>query len=235
MIAARRLAALVAAGFSVMLSGCLTIQHAFLPPPRPPVPQNFTAPPTGKPLRRIALLPLWSEKLPGDYLRELDAAFSAELTKMALFEVVPVSRGQMEAAFGERQLASIDALPSKLLSGLRAEFAVDGVLFTDLTHFSPYRPLSMAVRAKLVEVSSGEIRWACDHVYDTGNAAVAESARQFQLRYTNEHQPLQSDGGTILLSPSRFAKYVASQTYASLRPEAERGMFSAKAFASPDR
>ena len=93
----------------------------------------------------------------------------------------------------------------------------------------------MAVRAKLVDVSSGEVRWAFDYVYDTGNAAVAESAKQFQLRYTNEQQPLRSDGGTILLSPSRFAKYVASQTYATLRLEAERGMFSAKAFASPNR
>lgn len=232
MIAARRRAALVAAGFSMLLSGCLTLPHAIAPPP----PQNYTAPPNeGKPMRRIALLPLWSEKLPGDYLRELDAAFSAELTKMALFEVVPVSRGQMEAAFGERQLASIDALPAKTLSSLRTQFAVDGVVFTDLTHFSPYRPLSMAVRAKLVDVTSGEIRWAFDNVYDTGNAAVAEAAKKFQRRYTSEQQPLSSDGGTILLSPSRFAKYVASQTYASLRPEAERGMFSAKAFVSPNR
>ena len=234
MIAARRLVALVAAGFSMLLSGCLTLRHALAPPPPPP--QNYTAPPSeGKPMRRIALLPLWSEKLPGDYLRELDAAFSAELTKMALFEVVPVSRGQMEAAFGERQLASIDALPAKTLSSLRTQFAVDGVVFTDLTHFSPYRPLSMAVRAKLVDVTSGEIRWAFDNVYDTGHAAVAESAKKFQRGYANQQQPLRSDGGTILLSPSRFAKYVASQTYASLRPEAERGMFSAKAFASPDR
>ena len=234
MIAARRPVALAAAGLSMVLSGCFTTEYTLAPPPPPP--QNYTAPQTaGKPMRRIALLPLWSEKLPGDYLRELDAVFSAELTKMALFEVVPVSRGQMEEAFGERQLASIDALPSKTLYSMRSQFAVDGVMFNDLTHFSPYRPLSMAVRAKLVDVSSGEVRWAFDYVYDTGNAAVAESAKQFQLRYTNEQQPLRSDGGTILLSPSRFAKYVASQTYATLRLEAERGMFSAKAFASPNR
>ncbi|MCX7059190.1 MAG: hypothetical protein NTZ79_19045, partial [Proteobacteria bacterium] len=50
---------------------------------------------------------------------------------------------------------------------------------------------------------------------DGPSTAVAESAKQFQLRYTNEQQPLRSDGGTILLSPSRFAKYVASQTYAT--------------------
>ena len=231
MIAARRLVALVVAGFSLLLSGCITMPYALVRPP-----QNYTAPPTERaPLRRIALLPLWSEKLPGDYLRELDAAFSTELTKMALFEVVPVSRGQMEAAFGERQLASIDALPAKTLSSLREQFAVDGVVFTDLTHFSPYRPLSMAVRAKLVDATTGEIRWAFDYVYDTGNTGVAEAAKKFQRHHTNEHQPLSSDGGTILLSPSRFAKYVASQTYAGLRPEAERGMFSAKAFVSPIR
>lgn len=230
----RLLAALAAGVWCLLLTGCLAGRHALAPPPPPP--QNYLAPETGRtPLRRVALLPLWSEKLPGDYLRELDAAFNGELTKMALFEVVPVSRTQMEATFGERQWSSIDALPADMLAILRARFGVDGVVFTDLTHFSPYRPLAMAVRAKLVDVSTGELRWAFDYVYDSGNAAVASAAKKFQLRYTDEHQALRSDGGSILLSPSRFAKYVASQTYASLRPAGEHGMFSAKVFTNPDR
>jgi hypothetical protein len=96
---------------------------------------------------------------------------------------------------------------------------VEGVLFTDLTSFSPYRPLSMGIRAKLVDVATGKIRWAFDYVYDTGHGSVATAAKKFQMQYSNEHQALTSDGGSILLSPSRFAKYVASETYASLLAE----------------
>lgn len=183
-------------------------------------------------MRRVALLPLWNENLSGEYLRDVDAAFSAELTKKAVFEVVPVTRAQMESICGERQLSSVEVLPAEALARLRARFAVEGVIFTDLTSFSPYRPLSMGVRAKLIDVATGQIRWAFDYIYDTGNASVAAAAKKFQLQYSNEHQPLTGDGGSILLSPGRFAKYVANETYGSLQAQ---DAFSAKASSSPDR
>ncbi len=231
MTGARLFLAVAAAAMGVLLGACTTPRRAAAPPPPP---QNFFSPATeGAPMRRVALLPLWNEKLPGEYLRDVDAAFAAELTKKALFEVVPVSRAQMETIFGERQLSSVDALPAEALARLRTTYGVEGVLFTDLTSFSPYRPLSMGVRAKLLDVTTGKIHWAFDYVYDTGNASVATAAKTYQRKYSNEHQPLTSDGGSILLSPSRFAKYVACETYASLRAQSENGMFSAKAFANP--
>jgi hypothetical protein len=79
----------------------------------------------------------------------------------------------------------------------------------------------MGVRTKLVDASTGRIRWAFDYVFDAGNASVAEAAKRYQLLYSDERQPLTTDGGSILLSPSRFAKYVASETYASLTHENE--------------
>lgn len=186
-------------------------------------------------MRRVALLPLWNEKLPGEYLRDVDAAFNSELTKRTLFEVVPITRAQLESICGERQLSSVETLPSEALARLRTHFAVEGVLFTDLTSFSPYRPLSMGVRAKLIDAANGQIRWAFDYIFDTGNASVAAAAKKFQVQFSNEHQPLTTDGGSILLSPSRFAKYVASETYGSLQAMEAPGIFSAKVSASPVR
>ena len=203
---------------AILTSGCATLRHVSAPVVPPA--QNFFAPSApDEQLRRVALLPMHSSTLPDQYVRALDAAFLFELSKRGLFEVVPVSRAQMEALFGERQFASTDALPADALARLREQCGVDGVLFTDLTHFSPYRPVSMGVRTKLVAAKTGQIRWAFDYVFDAGNAAVAEAAKRFQLAFSNEHQPLTSDGGSILLSPARFAKYVANETYASLRQE----------------
>ena len=201
-------------------SGCATLKMAIAPPPPPaPLPNYFSPATSGEQLRRVALLPLHSEAYPDQYMRRLDATFHAELTKKALFEVVPVSRAELEAIFGERQFSSTDELPADALKRLRERCGVDGVLFTDLTHFSPYRPVSMGVRTKLVAVSTGQIRWAFDYVFDAGNSSVAEAAKRFQVACSNEHQPLTTDGGSILLSPARFAKYVANETYASLRQE----------------
>lgn len=217
MIARSVFGAFVAAA-ALVGSGCETLKVTKAEPS--PHPENyFTATAHGEALRRVALLPLFSETYPDQYLRDLDAMFQAELSKKGLFEVVRVSRADMEALFGERQFSSTEALPANVLSRLRERCGADGVLFTDLTHFSPYRPVSMGVRAKLVAASTGQIRWAFDYVFDSGNAAVADAAKHFQLTRSNEHQPLTNDGGSVLLSPSRFAKYVASETYASLRQE----------------
>lgn len=210
----------LAAILALLTGGCETLRLTRTPPAPPPPPPNFFAPPTpGEPLRRVALLPMHSGTFPDSYVRALDAAFLSELSKRGLFEIVPVSRAQMEALFGERQFSSTETLPGDALAQLRDRCGVDGVLFTDLTHFSPYRPVSMGVRTKLVAAGTGQIRWAFDSVFDAGNAAVAEAAKRFQLTCSNEHQPLATDGGTILLSPARFAKFVASETYASLRQE----------------
>ena len=209
----------LAAILAVLTGGCETLKLTRTPA-APPPPQNFFSPATpGEQLRRVALLPMHSGAFPDQYVRALDAAFLSELSKRGLFEVVPVSRAQMEALFGERQFSSTETLPADALAQLRERCGVDGVLFTDLTHFSPYRPVSMGVRSKLVAVSTGQIRWAFDCVFDAGSTAVAEAAKRFQLTYSNEHQPLSTDGGSILLSPARFAKFVANETYASLRQE----------------
>ncbi len=208
----------LAAVCALFTGGCATLKQAG--PPPAPAPENFFSPATpGEQLRRVALLPLHSGAFPDQNLRALDAAFQSELSKRGLFEVVPVSRARLEALFGERQFASTESLPADVLSRLREECGVDGVLFTDLTHFSPYRPVSMGVRTKLVAASTGQIRWAFDYVFDAGNAVVAEAAKRFQITHGNEQQPLATDGGSILLSPSRFAKYVANETYSSLGHE----------------
>lgn len=210
----------LAGALAIFHGGCATLKLGVAPIPAPPPPPTYFSSATpGEQLRRVALLPIHSDAYPDQYLRRLDATFHAELTKRALFEVVAVSRAELEAIFGERQFSSTDELPADALKRLRDRCGVDGVIFTDLTHFSPYRPVSMGVRTKLVAVSTGQIRWAFDTVFDAGNSSIAEAAKRFQIACSNEHQPLTSDGGSILQSPTRFAKYVASETYAGLRQE----------------
>jgi len=203
---------------ALLATGCATRERRLAPAPPPP--QNYFSPDTqGTAMRRVALLPLHNAAHPDHYLRALDETFESELTKKALFEVVRVSRSQMETLFARRQWESTEMLPANALEQIRNQFGVEGVLFTDLTHFSPYRPVSMGVRTKLVDAATGRIRWAFDYVFDAGNSSVAEAAKRYQLRYSDPRLPLTTDGGSILLSPARFAKYVASETFASLTHE----------------
>jgi hypothetical protein len=210
------LAALAGVGLALANAGC-QLGKKSISFVAPPPPQNyFSGEPIGIPIRRVALLPIYNDKYPQEELRLLDSAFNAELTKKSIFEVVPVSRASMESFFGQRQLESVENLPPNLLAKLRERYGVDGIVFTDITHYSPYRPLAVGVRAKLVDANSGEIRWAFDYIFDSGNPAVAQAAKLYQQRYNLDSLPLPSDGGTVLISPTRFAKFVANQTYVSL-------------------
>jgi len=207
---------------AIACPGCQSVRDnvrgrlAGTPPPPRPKTANFFKPPMpdrSQPMRRVAMLPLSAAQLTPEMLRDITVAFQAELSKKALFEVVPVSGAELEAICGQRQLSSVEPLPADLLEALRERLGAEGVLFTDITHLNPYRPVAIGVRAKLVDVSSGAISWASDCVYDSGHPAIAENARQFQRQFSDPHRAIQDDGGSVLISPARFAKYVANATF----------------------
>ena len=210
---------------AIFLTGCHSVRENIrtklpLPPPPPrPKTANFFTPPLpdkSRPMRRVAMLPLSGEQLTPEMLRDITTAFQAELSKKAIFEVVPISGTELEAICGQRQLSSVEPMPAQLLDSLRERFGAEGILFTDITHLHAYRPVAIGVRAKLVDIGSGAISWACDCVYDSGHPAIAENARQFQRQFSDPHRAIPDDGGSVLISPMRFAKFVASATFNTL-------------------
>lgn len=166
-------------------------------------------------MRRVAMLPLYFDH-PGAGISDMEQSFQSELAKTGTLEIVPISHTELETEFGQRQFVSVEKLPADLLAKLAAKYDADGVMFTDVTQYFPYRPISIGIRAKLVDAHSGEIRWAFDHVFDSGNPQVAAAAKQFYLEQSFDNSPLKGDGSPILQSPSRFAKFVARETYRSL-------------------
>jgi hypothetical protein len=170
----------------------------------------------GAPIRRVAVLPMYFEEQQAATPNELDLVFHAELAKTSAFEVVTISREELRAHFGIPQFSSVEVIPRDVLMRLVADYGVDAVLFTDVTHYSPYRPISLGIRCKLVDARSGTQRWVFDHVFDSGNPQVAIAAKQFDVEQESEQLPIPPDGSNILQSPSRFGKYVAHETYRSL-------------------
>jgi hypothetical protein len=206
---------LAIASLSMLLaSGCQTVK-VVKTLSQPPIPSYHQEADT-VPLRRVAVLPIDFDDDAVSTSNELDLIFHAELTKASAFEVIPVSREELSAHFGIPHLSSVQVIPGDLLARLMQEYDVDGVLFTDVTHYYPYRPLAIGVRCKLVDVHTGVQRWVFDHLFDSGAPAVAVAAKQFAEEQDSEQLPIPSDGASILDSPSEFGKYVAHETYRSL-------------------
>lgn len=172
--------------------------------------------------RRVAILPMAAAgaDISEETLNKLDAIFLAELNRTAVFETTSVTRDELNKLFETRQITSVQVMPPGFLDhffNVHNQYAADGILYLDVTNYSPYPPLKLGVRAKLARLRDGEIIWAADLVFSAAEPAVANSAR----RYTLQSGLKQSPGDlshTILQNPSRFASYVANATYETLPP-----------------
>jgi hypothetical protein len=213
--------ALLASAWLGALGGCSSLsapprQAWDIPQGEPFKPGNFTdAGPLPASIRRVAVLPLHTDEWRPADIAAIEASFLAELGKTARFESTAVTRREVRVRFGHESFLSSAALPPELPGRLRADFAADAVLFVDLTHFAPYQPLALGVRAKLVAADDSRVLWSFDAVFDAAQPAVAVAARKYQMENDRAAPPLDGSAG-ILQSPARFARYVAHDVFATL-------------------
>ena len=92
-----------------------------------------------------------------------------ELNGKAKLEAVSLTRTSLQRLVGESSVSSTSTLPSGLLGQIRSLTGADGVLLTDLTHYYPYKPISIGVRCKLADAVTGEVLWSADSVYHAGS------------------------------------------------------------------
>ena len=181
------------------------------------VPRNVYRPREVLGLRRVVLLPPYDSFANADRRQDLDRDFAAELNAANHFEVIQLSRNELVALCGRDQVNSSEPLPPRLAAALRGEYAADAVMFVDITQDDPYQPITLGVRAKLVDARGGlSILWSCDTVFNAGDPAVAASARRFQLDAGRQEFPADQDGASVLLSPARFARYAANAVFGTL-------------------
>lgn len=212
-----------ALGAAVLFAGCASVRQQWDVPTGPAFqPTNFTSTgPIPVSVRRVAVLPLYSDSWDGPALQPIEASFISELQKFERFEVIAVGRTQMREEFGAESVVSAAALPADVLARLRAAFGADAILFQDLTHYAPYQPLSIGVRAKLVSAVDGTVLWSFDTLFDGAQPSVAVAAFDYTMSQGRAVHPLENSSG-IMQSPSRFAKYVAHAMFGTLPPRQTR-------------
>ena len=181
------------------------------------IPRNVYRPNGVLGLRRVVLLPPYDALANTDRRQDLDRDFASELSALNHFEVIQINRNELISLCGRDQINSSEPLPPRLAAALRGEYAADAVMFVDITQDDPYRPITLGVRAKLVDARGGlSILWSCDTVFNAGDPAVATSARRYQLDSGRQDFPTDQDGSSVLLSPARFARYAANATFATV-------------------
>lgn len=204
---------------AALLQGCSLTQKAKDiwqgPPPAFQAQNAYTTGTLNDAIERVLILPLFYDSDNSPDLKFLDAVFASELNKTLLFEVVPISRDALKKYAGREHLASIDLLPGNLLHTLKKAYGAQAIIFTDLTHYDPYRPIAFGLRCKLADLDNGNVIWAFDQVFDAGDPRVAQAAMSFFEQLNTNPYPL-NRAESILQSPQRFSRYVAFATFQTL-------------------
>jgi hypothetical protein len=197
-------------------SGCRTTKRVSDVPVGPSYsPANFTRVASlPADFQRVAILPFHHEAGEGARLDELERVFLAELIGSGRFETAPVGRNWMAATAGRQSFASHQSLPMGFVEAVAGEFSADGVLFTDLTVYSPYRPVAIGIRSRLID-RNGNTLWAIDELLDSGRPNVSRGARVFAAGQAAQAFPLDSHR-SVLHSPARFGQYTAHTIYQTL-------------------
>jgi hypothetical protein len=166
-------------------------------------------------VRRVAVLPLHTDAWRAGEIATIDAALREALAGMERFELAPISRAELARRFHQETFESSSALPADFLAWLRTDFGADAVVFLDLTHYGPYQPVALGVRAKLVTCVEGDAIWSFDSLFDAADNEVAAAARRFSAD-GRRGAPAAEDNTGILQSPARFAKFVGHATFTTL-------------------
>jgi len=198
------------------LAACASAPRSDSGPVR--VPQNVRGPetwPAG--LVRVALLPAHdaSGRLPAEFVAGYDASWSRALASAQRAELVGVSRATLASWTGRETLDSTAALPPGLLRRVAAETGAQAVMFLDLVEISPYPPLSLAFRARLVTAADGDTVWMVDEIFDHRDAASARASRKdARAQASGAGDP----AAAVQQSPARLADHAFRAVAALLPP-----------------
>lgn len=168
-------------------------------------------------VQRVAVLPVDGGAVAGEEsAAAMDAVLLTALQKQMRFEVVAISREECHRLFGAGAFSSVAALPHGFLEKIASHYAVDAVLFIDITVYKAYRPLALGFRAKLASVRDVRLVWAFDEVFSADAQPMRNSVRSF---YRKGDHPAPSDPvPAVLQSPVRFGAVAADLMFRTLPP-----------------
>lgn len=203
----------------LLLAGCAFLEIELPPPPVPAfAPTNYRGETRlSADIQRVAVLPVHGgEVADPESSAALDPVLLTALQRQVRFEIVSLSRADCLRMFGAPSFSSTEALPAGILEKIASTYAVDAVLFTDITVYHPYRPLALGFRAKLATPREVRLIWAFDEVFSAGQASMLTSVKDY-YQGTDKSAPMDISGA-VLQSPTRFGAVAADLMFKTLPP-----------------
>lgn len=167
-------------------------------------------------VQRVVVLPTASDgSLNEETLNALDGVMLKALNQTRRFECVPISRETCARFTRQRAVRSVDSLPHDFFQRITNEYGASAILFLDITHYTPFPPLALGIRAKLARLDNRTILWSFDEVFSASQPEVSNAAQRFWEKTSQVDTPSNLSTSAIQ-SPTRFAAYVAFTAFQTL-------------------
>ncbi|HEY4300155.1 MAG TPA: hypothetical protein VGM73_04740 [Candidatus Didemnitutus sp.] len=206
---------------SGLLGGCANMPafHAGHAAKPEYTPKNFSGEPVmPSGIHRVLLLPLAGGTVTDpDSVATFDPILHTALQRQSRFEVVTLSREECRNLFHAAEFSSAGALPNGFMEKLGRLYAVEAIMFVDLTVYRAYRPLELGFRAKLATVKDVRLVWSFDETFSASDPTLASSVQRYSTDHGEVDTPTQL-APKILQSPSRLAAFAADAMFKTLPP-----------------
>ena len=167
-------------------------------------------------VRRIMVLPFGEAPGVAADLERIYGAFHDELSKLQLFEIVPLPTGAQEDVLINQTLHR-GRVSTRALVSLSERYNLDGIMMGTVTSYRAYVQPHLGMRVQLISIHSGTIVWAAEGLYDVSDARTMEDLRHYYL--TSQTSEATRHGVEIyLISPTKFASYVSHRLVETWRP-----------------
>lgn len=141
-----------------------------------------------------------------------EALFLA-LQKKQVFGLAVVHR--QDPAWRSLQLDLDSAYTLEQLSAIRRTLKCDAILVGTITEYRPYPHLTLGLRMKLIDVSSGELLWALEQVWDASDKATEGRIKKyFDRQMRSDSAALREQ--LVTVSSLKFVGFVAYEVAETL-------------------
>jgi len=125
-----------------------------------------------------------------------------------------------DPACRDLNMDQLEAFSIAQLDEIRRALKCDAVLFGRMTDFKPYPKLQVGLFMKLMNLRSGELVWAIEHIWDSTDKVVEQRVNYFfDKEMRSGYGP--HKGRLALISPRMFQKFVAWEVAKTIPSRAE--------------
>lgn len=166
-------------------------------------------------IRRVGILPFDGANVDDAQALRLRDAFHAELPRAADFELVPLSRDDLEE-IQQSDPQRLGWYRPRTIIDLSQRFRLDGILFGTVTQQRFFPPQVLSLQVELVSAETGLVLWSSAVHLDGGDPRVREGLELFYAGSAGDGNSSPS-WEVALLSPERLGRFAAFQIAERLR------------------